>query len=176
MHRRTLLKSMALFLQAAIAALLGIPSLRFLLDPFRRKRGTAEFVRVARLSALSGDKPVRAVIRDAREDSFVHYPPGPVGSVWLVPSLDGTALPRCLQSVCPHLGCGIDYVEGIGVFTCPCHASDFDRSGKTLSGPSPRDMDTLDCRLSDPDESGERWVEVRYEEFQTGVAQRRPLA
>lgn len=176
MHRRALLKSIAVTLHGAIAVLLGIPAVRFLFDPFRRKRGEADFIRVARLSALSGNKPVRAVVRDARQDTFIHYPPGPVGSVWLVPAPDEATPPCCLQTICPHLGCGIDFADGPGVFTCPCHASDFDRTGKALSGPSPRDMDPLDCRLSDPDESGERWVEVRYQEFQTGVPQRRPLA
>jgi hypothetical protein len=37
-------------------------------------------------------------------------------------------------------------------------------------------MDELACRVTDPDEDGQRWVEVRYQEFRTGVADRSSIA
>jgi Rieske Fe-S protein len=80
---------------------------------------------------------------------------------------------RCVQAMCPHLGCGIDFVPDRRVFTCPCHASEFDAAGQRRFGPSPRDMDELECRVSPPDERGERWIEVKYVEFRTGIPQKR---
>ena len=84
--------------------------------------------------------------------------------------------PRVLSAVCPHLGCAIDYAADRNTFNCPCHASEFDAAGRRRLGPSPRDMDELECRISDADESGVRWVEVKYQEFQTGVSEKRPTA
>jgi len=176
MQRRTFLKSATALLQTLTAMAVGVPVVRFLLDPFRRSQRQADFVRVAPLSALSTGNPVRVVVQSDHQDTYMRYPLGPVGSVWFVPGPDANGPPRCFQTICPHLGCGIDYLAAHGVFSCPCHASDFDAAGAALSGPSPRGMDALECRLSEPDDTGERWVEVYYQEFQTGDPERRPLA
>jgi len=42
---------------------------------------------------------------------------------------------------CPHLGCQVE-VHDDG-FTCPCHGSQFDASGKVLHGPADHSLDTL---------------------------------
>jgi nitrite reductase/ring-hydroxylating ferredoxin subunit len=63
----------------------------------------------------------------------------------------------------------VDFAADRGVFACPCHASDFDVSGKRLDGPAPRDMDILEVRLTPADANGERWVEVRYVDFRPGI-------
>ncbi len=75
--------------------------------------------------------------------------------------------------ICPHLGCAIDYAADRDVFQCPCHASEFDRLGRRVVGPAPRDMDELPCRVTAADESGQRWVEVQYDVFKTGIAKKR---
>jgi nitrite reductase/ring-hydroxylating ferredoxin subunit len=82
---------------------------------------------------------------------------------------------KCYQTICPHLGCGTDFDAARGRFVCPCHASDFDLSGRVLSGPSPRGLDELACRISGPAPDGARWVEVEYREFKTGTAERERL-
>jgi len=111
-----------------------------------------------------------------RWDAYTHYPPGPIGNVWLLRSESDDRDPkiRCLHVICPHLGCAIDYSADRKTFNCPCHASEFDAAGRRRFGPSPRDMDELECRISDADESGVQWVEVKYQEFQTGVSAKRP--
>jgi Rieske Fe-S protein len=40
----------------------------------------------------------------------------------------------CLASTCPHTGCVVAW-DGAG-FTCPCHGSRFDRTGRVLSPPA----------------------------------------
>ena len=177
MHRRIFLKTMIATLNGLMAFILGIPGVRFVLDPLWRSRRKATFVRVAPLSATSREKPFRALVEADRWDAFIHYPPGPIGSVWLIRADvdDQPSQVRCLQTICPHLGCGIDYLPERSQFSCPCHASDFDDDGRRLNGPSPRDMDDLACRVSEPDERGIRWIEVKYRAFQTGVQNKRPV-
>ncbi len=168
MERRTFLKRITVALNALMACVVGFPAVRFLIRPFRRPQRDGAYVRVAQTPTGTSSKPVRAIVRRDRWDSFLHYPPGPIGAVWLVPQTGDGRPSHCLQTVCPHLGCSIEYDIDRDVFHCPCHASDFALDGTRITGPSPRDMDALDCRVSKADKEGRSWIEVKYEEFQTG--------
>jgi Rieske Fe-S protein len=174
MERRTFLKRSFAAVSGVMAAIVGIPAIRYLLDPLARSRQRGRFIRVLPLSALVPGKPVRANVIADRTDAYTHYPPGTVGQVFLIRDPDGPKGPgvRCLQVICPHLGCAVDHVPGRDVFACPCHDSDFDQDGRRLKGPSPRDLDPLVCRISEIDASGQHWVEVEYQEFKAGIAER----
>ena len=178
MHRRTFLKTLAAGLNGLIGLAVVIPGMRFLLDPLRRASRERGFIRVGPLASVTISRPQRATVMADRWDAYTHYPPGPIGNVWLLRKEGNDRNPqiRCLQVICPHLGCAIDYAADRNAFHCPCHASEFDPTGRRRFGPSPRDMDELECRISDADESGARWVEVKYQEFQTGVSEKRPTA
>lgn len=47
-----------------------------------------------------------------------------------------------ISSVCTHLGC-IVYPAEEG-FQCPCHGSRFNKSGKVIAGPAPRNLQWLE--------------------------------
>lgn len=182
MQRRGFLKLLAAGCHAAVAALVGVPAFRFLTDPLRKKSKNDSFLRAVPLASLSAEKPARVMLEADRVDAFIHHPPGPMGSVWLTAGAGERASAgengggtKCLQVICPHLGCGIEYAADRKAFYCPCHDSEFDLSGKRRFGPSPRDMDELPIRISQPDEQGVRWVEVQYAEFQTGIAEKKPM-
>ncbi len=174
MNRRKFLEVLAAAMNAAVGLLVAVPAFRFLTEPLRRKRREERFLRLAPLDSLTPGRPLRALVHADRQDAYMHHPAAPVGAVWLTRATPDADV-RCLQVICPHLGCGIDYAADRSAFSCPCHASDFDASGRRRSGPSPRDMDQLPCRVTEPDESGLRWIEVQYTEFQTGLAEKRPL-
>ncbi len=45
---------------------------------------------------------------------------------------------KAVSAICTHLGCILNKSsEG---FECPCHGSCYNRNGKVLSGPAPRDL------------------------------------
>ena len=56
--------------------------------------------------------------------------------VWVFADANGLA---AVSTVCPHLGCLVAREED-GRFTCPCHGSRFDASGRAVSGPAPRGL------------------------------------
>ncbi len=47
-----------------------------------------------------------------------------------------------ISRVCTHLGCLVSFVET--GFDCPCHGSKFDRNGKVIAGPAPRNLPWLE--------------------------------
>lgn len=167
MERRTFLKTCAAAIYSAVAVALGVPALRFLRGPRRASSQDMAFVRVAPVDSLTAGRPTRATIHADRWDAFMHHPPGPVGAVWLTRD-EATQDVRCLQVICPHLGCGIEFSAERNAFHCPCHASEFDPDGRRRFGPSPRDMDELPCRITEPDDRGVQWVEIQYTEFHPG--------
>ena len=112
MQRRAFIKTTAIMINAAVALLLGIPGLRFLI-PQKRKSNVSGYLRIAPLNSLAKDQPVRVQVVADRTDAFVHYSAEPIGSVWLqhIDSNDGEPKVRCFQTICPHRGCGIDYCK-----------------------------------------------------------------
>ena len=91
-----------------------------------------------------------------------------LGSLWLVRTVEDGPI-KAFSTVCPHLGCGVDFDDKTGKFNCPCHASAFDLDGRCLGGPSPRGLDQLETQVEGRD------VLVRYQRFRVGSSKREPL-
>lgn len=45
-----------------------------------------------------------------------------------------------LDRACPHQGCPVSFVSKADGFTCPCHMSTFDATGKVTNGPAASDL------------------------------------
>lgn len=41
---------------------------------------------------------------------------------------------------CTHLQCGVNYVDSVKQFMCPCHGGVYDIKGQVLSGPPPKNL------------------------------------
>ncbi len=65
---------------------------------------------------------------------------------------------RVFSSICPHLGCAVDWDPAGRRFLCPCHGSIFGADGRVLGGPSPRSLDELPARVSTAGEISCRWL------------------
>ena len=88
--------------------------------------------------------------------------------MYVIKAADGR--PRVLSAVCPHLGCSVGWNETKGQFVCPCHNGVFAADGTLVSGPPPREMDTLDAMV----EGGR--LKVRYQYFRQLVPTKEVLA
>lgn len=162
--RRGVLRAVAGWLGAALGAVVTLPGLALLASPLRREtvRGGKEPLRVARLRELQPGKPLRCQVRGELVDAWSRLPDVELGSCWVVKSeADGKL--RAFSTVCPHLGCGVDWDEPQRRFVCPCHDSIFSPDGKVLSGPSPRDLDELEVTAADAE------VKVVYRRFRVGT-------
>jgi Rieske Fe-S protein len=168
--RRSFLGLLTAGFGTVIGALAVVPGLGFLAAPLRRatSRAADELIRVAAEAEVRVGKPLRATAVGRRRDAWLRLDQVTLGSVWLLRPTEAAPI-RAFSTVCPHLGCGVDWNEATGKFDCPCHASSFDTEGRCLGGPSPRGLDQLDVAVRGKD------VLVRYQRFRIGTAKREPL-
>jgi len=134
----------ALFLTSSLAvgfSSLAVTSLLWLL-------GTARFM----FPNILTEQPTRFKV--GFPDDFA---PGQVQTkfiaqfgVWVVRyEYDGQPMIFALQSVCTHLGCTPNWLEGEQKFKCPCHGSGFYKDGINFEGPAPRPLERFAIRLAD---------------------------
>jgi cytochrome b6-f complex iron-sulfur subunit len=70
--------------------------------------------------------------------------------VWVVNGeFNGQQQIYALRSVCTHLGCTPNWLEGEQKFKCPCHGSGFYKDGINFEGPAPRPLERYAIRLAD---------------------------
>lgn len=74
----------------------------------------------------------------------------PQFGVWVV-NYEYNGVPQiyALRSVCTHLGCTPNWLEGEQKFKCPCHGSGFYKDGVNFEGPAPRPLERYGIRLAD---------------------------
>ncbi len=54
-----------------------------------------------------------------------------------------------LSTVCTHLGCTPNWLDGEQKFKCPCHGSGFRKTGINFEGPAPRPLERYKVSLAD---------------------------
>jgi Rieske Fe-S protein len=175
-ERRSFLKWACHGLGALFGALLGAPAVAYLIDARNRSAPPSDFKTVARLDELEKDVPFQAVVRAVRRDAWTLHPNDVVGRVWLIRRADSAAgkpVVEAFTTICPHLGCSVNYEAKDKRFLCPCHGGQFDLDGKRLeqpgvTNPAPRGMDPLECNV----EQG--LIEVKYVNFRQGEHERVP--
>lgn len=65
-------------------------------------------------------------------------------AVWIVRGYDPVTNQNgiyVLSTICTHLGCTPNWLEGEEKFKCPCHGSGFYASGMNFEGPAPRPLE-----------------------------------
>lgn len=86
------------------------------------------------------------------------FPPGTVSAkfkaargIWIVNSdeYNGRGIIYALLSICTHLGCTPNWLEGEQKFKCPCHGSGFYITGVNFEGPAPRPLERVGIRVAE---------------------------
>ena len=148
---------------AALCTAAVAPPIAFVVAAARPSAHGEHWIRTVRIERLHDGVPSRVKIISDEHDAWKLEKNAELGSVWLVRIGDGV---RAYSVVCPHLGCSINVARDGKRFECPCHDSSFDESGKREAGPSPRDMDALETRITGG------VVEVDFRRFKQGTRDR----
>jgi menaquinol-cytochrome c reductase iron-sulfur subunit len=156
---------------AIIAVVVAIPVLGYFLAPLRKKSEVAEGGATFADAGPVADFPLGqwrlAALESIQEDGWkktrVRH------SAWIRRQGEGTEGFTVLSTICPHLGCPVNWHPDQSKFICPCHGGVFSEAGRQVSGPPPRNMDSLDFEV----QNGRLWI--RWQDFKIGIAERIPV-
>jgi Rieske Fe-S protein len=168
MERRSFLKWAIHGLGVLFATILGVPAVAYLIDARNRSARAGDFKTVARLNELVEGVPHQAVIQEARSDAWTLHPNDVIGRVWLIRRDKENV--EAYTTICPHLGCSVNFEENEKLFICPCHGGTFDIKCQRVErpgfiNPAPRGMDRLECRR---DPADPELIQVKYQNFRQG--------
>jgi quinol---cytochrome c reductase iron-sulfur subunit, bacillus type len=155
--RRRFLAWLVGVMSAMFGLILGIPSLRAILNaaPLRK----LSYVEVGDISSLSTGQPQDMNFQVSVTDAYLRQEV--TRSVWVIKHSPGEI--TVFSPICTHLGCHYKWNPGTRHFECPCHASVFTIEGTVIGGPAPRPLDTLPHKI----ENGKIYVE--WQRFKVGV-------
>jgi menaquinol-cytochrome c reductase iron-sulfur subunit len=165
--RRSFLGVLLGFGAVVVGAALSVPLLRFALHPLLTKTteiGWSDIGKIEEFASLTA--PLKKLITVDQRDGWRKIVSEK--AIYVLPAKDGIL--RVLSPICPHLGCSIPWVETKQQFICPCHTAIFTLDGTRVSGPAPRPMDDLECKV----ESG--ILKVRYQYFRQLISTKEVLA
>ena len=170
-ERRGFIKFLCAFIGTLISVVPFGAGVWSYLNPLaKREDGAGDgFIKVTTLDAIPVDgKPAKFSIVADKVDAWNRFSNVSIGAVYLR-LVDG--VPKALHTVCPHLGCFVDYRPSDKDFFCPCHNSNFRLDGGIVDGVSPRDMDVLQI-----DVRNETEVWVKFQNFQPGHIDKVPVS
>ena len=142
LDRRRLLARLGIFVGSVSAAIVGIPSIAFLL-------GLRKAPEVWRSLGAADSFQVGQTV----EVSFLDSSPLPWSGVtaktaaWLRRESPEQFIAFAIN--CTHLGCPVRWLPNADLFMCPCHGGVFYKNGAVASGPPPKPLVTYPVRVRD---------------------------
>jgi len=166
--RRKFMLAGAGVLGACVAGISAAPALALLTHPLSTPTtsGSDAYIPVGKLAQFQGSVPVKVDLYADKVDAWNRVVQVKIGSAWVM-QREGQLV--AMSTVCPHLGCAIDYDAANGKFLCPCHDSFFSLEGAVETGPSPRGMDALELKTEGD------LVAIRYQRFRQGTESKEPV-
>ena len=144
--RRSFITALGAGCSAIIAALLGVPIVRAALFPLFNAGSENPWSDLGPLQNFKDlSKPVTQPLTIERRDGWSMADANQV--LYVVAGANGQ--PRVLSSVCPHLGCTVQWKPSEDEFHCPCHGGTFKPDGTYVKGAPARGMDELPSRVQD---------------------------
>ncbi len=138
-NRRDFIKGATAIIGGTIAAVIGLPTIAYLIDPALKESAKEAWIPIGKLADMPIGKPfpfsfTRTQVNGWERTSTSH------GGFVIRKSEDPNDL-LILNSRCTHLSCTVNWSENDKVFLCPCHDAKFGQQGEVLDGPPPRPLD-----------------------------------
>jgi menaquinol-cytochrome c reductase iron-sulfur subunit len=143
MDRRRFLSRVTLALSGAMAGLVGVPIVGYLLAPlFEREQDT--YVPVGDVSRFGAGTTTLVQFDDPSPLAWAGQTAKT--ALW-VRSVSAESF-QVFNVNCTHLGCPVDWRTEAKLFLCPCHGGVYYEDGTVAGGPPPRPLFEREWRVS----------------------------
>jgi nitrite reductase/ring-hydroxylating ferredoxin subunit len=138
LSRRGMLMKLGIVFNAAVATVLAVPIVRYILSPVIRQRspGYESWLSLGALSQFPAGQTRLATYRNP----VMTPADGETANIpcW-VRNVDGEKF-QVFAINCAHLGCPVRWFPQSGLFMCPCHGGAYYADGSRASGPPERGL------------------------------------
>jgi Rieske Fe-S protein len=150
--RRDFIKATVATIGGLIGALIGIPSVVYLISPSLQVQEATDLIDLGPLENYPVGIPTRFDFTLTKvngwERTATNY------GLYVVRKSDSEV--RVFSDICTHLGCRVTWHPDQEHYISPCHDGHFDILGKNISGPPPRPLDEFVTKI----EGGELFVQL----------------
>src|SRR5262245_43509720 len=169
--RRGFLKLATCALGGGLGLALGVPVVRFVIDPASNLTVTMPTdpidVGAVEHFKVGADPRKVDVVAPIIKDAWVASRNVILGSAFIRRTAPDKI--EALSSVCPHLGCAVSWDDAKKTYLCPCHDSRFALNGDRQTGPSERGLDPLPVAVKDGR------LQLTWVRFKNGGIAREPV-
>lgn len=141
LERRKFMEMATIALSGAMAMLVGIPIVGYLLAPAFRNAARKRIKLLDDIGQLKSGEPMGREYIVERKDGWVTT--SEVRRAYILSNAEGGLV--VFSSICTHAGCSVDWKGD--AFVCPCHDGRFDLQGRRVGGPPPRPLVRLPHQL-----------------------------
>ncbi len=146
MSRRTFLSRATTTMVGGIGALMGIPTVAYLVSPAKARGGLGvDRLPLGPISKFPVGEPTLFKAAIERKTGWVTQTEE---LAFYVFTEDGRNF-SAMSNICTHLGCRVRWITDDEQFFCPCHSATFNKNGTVASGPPPRALDQFELLVED---------------------------
>ncbi len=143
LSRRKFLSGIIGVVAGAVAALVSLPAIGFLISPGVKRQTQEKWITLGPLTGLQPGVPAGYPFSRKIKDGWVESTQ--TGVAYAI-THDGQDV-KVFSNVCPHLSCRVAWQEEKQGFFCPCHDALFGVDGEVLAGPPPRPLDRFETKV-----------------------------
>lgn len=138
-NRREFIKGTTVIIGGIITAVIGIPTIAYLIDPALGESTKEAWIPIGKLEDIPVGKPTPFSFTIVQVNGWERTSTSHGG--YVVRRSEEPNDLYILNSKCTHLACTVNWSETDKVYLCPCHDAKFGEQGQVLDGPPPRPLE-----------------------------------
>jgi menaquinol-cytochrome c reductase iron-sulfur subunit len=146
LSRRDFVTVVTAFLGAIMGAVIGLPTLGFLISPALKSGGGKEnWISAGALENYPVGEPTPFSFTQAKINGWERTTNS--YGVYVLRQSDTDI--KVFSNICTHLSCRVTWRADAQQYICPCHDARFDENGAVVTGPPPRPLDQYAYKIED---------------------------
>lgn len=142
LSRRDFIKVTTGIVGGLIGAVVGLPSVFYLIDPALQEGGKEAWIPIGKFEDMQIGTPYPFSFTRVQVNGWERTASSFGG--YAVRKSDNPDELLILNSRCTHLACTVNWSGEANAYICPCHDAKFGMEGEVLDGPPPRALDVYE--------------------------------